>query len=81
MPDIVSICPLDGYRMEVRFSTGKTVTLDLTDKLRTIRFKPLSDKRLFESAVTDGESIFWNELIEISSTEILTLAQAAKPGP
>ena len=80
MPSIVSICPLDGYHIDVHFSNGKTVTLDLTQKINTIRFRPLSDKTLFESAVTDGESIFWNALIELSTTEILRLAQGGDDG-
>jgi|GEM_PF-1152576 len=75
MPTILSIRPLDGYMMEINFLNGNTVILNLQNKLRTIRFAPLKDKNLFDSAVTDGESVIWNSLLEISTTEILQLVQ------
>ena len=75
MPDIISIRPMDGYFMEVKFSNGSTVILNLEKKLRTVRFSPLRDKGLFQSAATDGNSIRWNELIEISATEVFDIAK------
>ena len=75
MATILSIRPLDGYRMEINFLNGSTVILNLQNKLHTIRFAPLKDISLFNSAVTDGESIIWNSLLEISTTEILQLVQ------
>jgi len=78
MPTILSICPLEGHRIEINFVNGNSVILNMTSKLRTIRFEPLKDKRLFESAITDGESIMWNSMIEISTTEIFQLVQGAE---
>lgn len=74
MPTIRSIRPLEGYQMEINFVNSDTVILDMTNKLRSIRFEPLKDKSLFDSAVTDGESIIWNSMIEISTTEVFQLA-------
>ena len=75
MPDIINIRPMDGYFMEVKFSNGSTVILNLAKKLCTVRFSPLRDKSLFQSTTTDGNSIRWNELIEISATEVFDIAK------
>lgn len=75
MLTILSIQPLEGYRMEINFVNGNSVILNMTNKIRTIRFEPLNDKSLFDSAVTDGESIIWNSMIEVSTTELFQLAQ------
>lgn len=79
MPGILGIRPLEGYRMEVRLDNGNVVILNLESKLRTARFRQLRDKRLFDSATTDGDSIRWNDLVEISITEILEMLQSRQP--
>lgn len=76
MAHILGICPMQEYRMEIRFDNGTSFILDLTNKLHTIRFGPLSDKQLFASAVTDGTRIYWNDLIELSTAEIFHLIQS-----
>lgn len=78
MPGILGIRPLEGYRMEVRLDNGNVVILNLESKLRTARFRQLRDKKLFDSAITDGESIRWNDLVEISITEILEILQSRR---
>lgn len=75
MPTITSIQPLSNYVIKVRFDNGTTLTLDMKRKLKTMRFQQLKDKKLFCSAVTDGNCIRWNEFIEISVTEIFEIAQ------
>lgn len=75
MPSIVTIQPLDRYLIEVRFDNGSTIILNMAGKLHTARFRQLRDKKLFESATTDGGSIRWNDLIEISTTEIFEIAK------
>lgn len=77
MPTILSVRPLEGYKMEINFVNGNSVILNMANKLRTIRFEPLKDKGLFDRAVTDGESIIWNNMIEISTTEVFQLAQGS----
>lgn len=73
VPDILSVCPLAHYRMNIYLSNGSTVILNLEKKLRTIRFSALRDRALFESASTDGKSVRWNELVEISTSEIFDM--------
>ncbi|NTV89571.1 MAG: DUF2442 domain-containing protein [Clostridiales bacterium] len=75
MPGILSVTPLEGYCMQVDFNNGDSLILDLSNKLATIRFEPLSDKRLFKAAITDGKSIVWNDMIEISTTELFNMAK------
>lgn len=80
MPDILSIQPMEDYRMKISLSNGSTIVLNLKTKLRTVRFSPLRDKTLFDGATTDGRSIRWNELIEISTTEIFDIANSDRGG-
>ncbi len=67
---------VDEYRLEIKFSNGTTLILNLEDKVKTIRFRQLKDKELFRRVSTDGHSIKWNELIEISATEAFEIAQS-----
>lgn len=75
MPTIISIQPMCNYMIKVRFNNGTALTLDMKQKLKTMRFQQLEDKKLFCGAVTDGYCIRWNEFIEISVTEIFEIAQ------
>jgi len=76
MPDIVSVQPMDDYLLEVHFSNGHSITLDMKKKIQTARFWQLRDKKLFESAVTDGYSIQWNKFTELYVSEIFDVAQS-----
>ncbi len=78
MPTIICIRPMENYRMEVEFSNGSIVILNLENKLHTIRFSALRDRKLFESATTDGISILWNKMLEISATEVFEIAKSEK---
>lgn len=75
MPEIVSFETMSNYLLKVSFNNGSTVILNMKPKLNTIRFQQLQDKKMFNSAVTDGYSIRWSELMEISVTEIFEMAQ------
>lgn len=75
MPSILSVHPLLGYKVEINFSNGNTVILNLTSKLRTIRFSPLSSKQVFDDVLTNGQSIYWGQSLELSTTEIFRLMQ------
>jgi hypothetical protein len=66
---------MENYLIKVELNDGKTLILNLAYKLNTIRFQQLKDKELFKSATTDGYCIHWNELIELSNTEIFEISE------
>ena len=74
MPAILGVHPMGEYLMEIRLNNGSTVILNLADKMSTIRFSPLQDRKLFESATTDGRKIRWDDYTEMSVDEIFEIA-------
>lgn len=78
MPKITAVEPMDGYRLEIGFNNGNTVILDLTDKVQTTRFRQLLETKFFRQIKTDGDRVYWNELTEMSVTELFELAQREK---
>lgn len=78
MPKIKAVEPMDGYRLEIGFNNGNTVILDLTDKVQTTRFRQLLETKFFRQIKTDGDRVYWNELTEMSVTELFELAQQEK---
>lgn len=75
MSRITNIVPQEDYRLEVKLDNGSSITLSLKSRLKTVRFGMLADKDFFKQAVTDGSSIRWGDLIEISAAEVFQLAQ------
>jgi len=61
------VCPLDGYQLLVRFSTGEEKKVNIADFLDEPVFKPLQDKDLFKSAYIDYGTVVWrNGTIDIA---------------
>jgi DNA polymerase III delta prime subunit len=75
MSHIKSVAPKDDYRLDVLLDNGSSVTLNLESRLQTIRFGMLADRAFFERATTDGNYIRWDNMIEISVSELFQLAQ------
>lgn len=52
---------VDGYRIDVSFADGATITVDLSEYLRGELFEPLRDKRLFRKVKFDPElgTVVW----------------------
>lgn len=75
MSKITGLVLKENYRIEVLLDNGSSVTLNLESRLDTVRFGQLSDKALFQRAVTDGDYIRWDEKIEVSVNELFQLAQ------
>lgn len=75
MSRIKSVVPKEDYRLEVQLDNGSSITLNLENRLQTVRFGILSDKQFFKKAVTDGICIRWDNKIEISVNEVFQLAQ------
>ena len=75
MSRIKNVMPKEDYRLEVLLENGSSITLNLKNRLGTLRFGLLADKDFFERATTDGSYIRWDNKIEISVSEVFQLAQ------
>jgi hypothetical protein len=71
---IKTVLPMKDYRLFLEMEGGSTATVDLSDRLHTIKFAELADEAFFKTAVTDGDYIIWgggrlrltvNELMEV----------------
>lgn len=75
MSRIINVTPLEDYQLEVDFDNGSRFTVSFQSKLSTIRFGVLADKEMFARATADGTCISWDGKIEISISELLSMAQ------
>lgn len=75
MVRIVGVIPKQNHCLEVQFNNKHAVILDLSQKLRTVRFSCLSDDAFFQSAEAKGSFVSWGNQLEISATEIIQLLQ------
>jgi hypothetical protein len=65
---------MKDYRLFMEMESGSSVTVDLSVKLKTMKYAELSDEVFFKTAKTDGDYIIWgdgrlrltvNELMEV----------------
>lgn len=71
---IRTVLPMKGHRLFMEMEGGSTVTVDLTNKLNTMKYADLSEEEFFLTAATDGDYVIWgggrlrltvNELMEV----------------
>lgn len=72
---IESVEPIPGYKLKVCLNNGNALLLSLENKLNALRFWQLKDREFFENVTTDGYCVRWNELIELSITEIFEIVK------
>ena len=71
---ISAVRPLDGFILQVDYVSGSRLLLDMRPHLDKIRFRPLTDPQVWNSAVTNGIFVrFCN--VELSHDEILSMAE------
>lgn len=75
MPKILSANSIGTCRLNICLDNGNIVILDLSEKLKTTRFRQLLKPELFAHVKTDGERVFWNGLTELSFDEIFEMVQ------
>ena len=71
---IIAVKAMDGYVLQVDFVSGSRLLLDMKPYLDKIRFRPLADPQVWNSAVTDGIFVRFGN-IELSHDEILSMAE------
>ena len=71
---ISAVKPMDGYVQQVDFVSGSRLLLDMNPYLDKIRFLPLADPQVWNSAVTNGIFVRFGN-VELSHDEILSMAE------
>lgn len=71
---LTAVTPLPDYVLQVDFVSGSRLLLDMKPYLDKIRFWPLSDPRVWGSAVTNGIFVRFGN-VELSHDEILSMAE------
>ena len=71
---ILAVKAIDGYVLQVDFVSGSRLLLDMKPYLDKIRFRPLTDQQVWNSAVTNGIFVRFGN-VELSHDEILSMAE------
>ena len=71
---ISAVSPLDGFILQVDYVSGSRLLLDMKPYLDKIRFRPLVDPQVWNSAVTNGIFVRFGN-VELSHDEILSMAE------
>ena len=71
---LTSVTPLPNHVLQVDFVSGSRLLLDMKPYLDKIRFRPLADARIWNSAVTNGVFVRFGD-VELSHDEILAMAE------
>ena len=71
---ISAVKPLKNYILQVDFVSGSRLLLDMNPYLQKLRFRPLSDQKIWNSAVTNGIFVRFGN-VELSHDEILAMVE------
>ena len=77
---ISAVIPLDGFILQVDYVSGSRLLLDMRPHLDKIRFRPLTDPQVWNSAVTNGIFVRFGN-VELSHDKILSLAEQEHNSP
>ena len=58
---VISVRPMEEYKLWLRFSTGELKTFDFAPLLDSVVFQPLKDKALFDGVYIDYGVPVWND--------------------
>ena len=71
---ISAVRPLNGFVLQVDFVSGSRLLLDMKPYLDRLRFRPLTDPEVWDSAVTNGIFVRFGD-VELSHDELFSLAE------
>lgn len=74
--NISAVTPLPDYILRVDFVSGSRLLLDMKPYLDKLRFRPLADPAVWNSAMTNGIFVRFDN-VELSHDEILSMAERA----
>jgi len=71
-PPVVSVKPMAGKRLLVRFANGAAKVYDCRRLISEQAFRPLADEALFRTvqAAPGGYGVFWNDEIDLAESEL-----------
>ena len=69
-----AVVPLANHILQVNFVSGSRLLLDMKPYLDKIRFRPLADPQVWNSAVTNGIFVRFGN-VELSHDELLSMAE------
>ena len=58
---LISVRSLPDYRLELTFGNGSRATVNMSQRVRTVRFSKLAAPELFATARAEGERIVWSD--------------------
>lgn len=58
---IKTVVPMKDHRLFMVMESGSSVIVDLSVKLNTMKYKDLTDEKMFRNARTDGDYVFWGD--------------------
>ena len=71
---ISAVKPLPDHILQVDFVSGSRLFLDMKPYLDKLRFRPIADPQVWNSAVTNGIFVRFGS-VELSHDEILAMAE------
>ena len=71
---LTAVAPLPDHILQVDFVSGARLLLDMKPYLDKIRFLPLADPKVWDSAVTNGIFVRFGN-VELSHDELLSMAE------
>ena len=72
MSYIKAIFPMKDYRLFMNMEGGSIVIVDLTVKLNTMKYKELTDEKIFSSVKTDGDYVVWGDgMVKVTAKELM----------
>ena len=71
---ILAVKPLEPYILQIDFISGSRLHLDMKPYVDKIRFRTLTDPKVWNSAVTNGIFVRFGD-VELSHDEILSMAE------
>ena len=69
---ILAVKPLEPYILQIDFISGSRLLLDMKPYVDKIRFRTLTDPKVWNSAVTNGIFVRFGD-VELSHDEILSM--------
>ncbi len=73
MSYIKSVVPLKGHRLFMEMESGSSVTIDLSVKIHTMKYKDLNNESLVRRVATDGDYVFWDERVKVTAKELMDI--------
>ena len=80
-PAIVSVKPIDEYRLELRFDTNETKIFDMKPYLDTGIFRELKDQSRFRSVRISFDTVEWEGGIDFDPEALYSGSESVTKSP